>query len=191
LSEVATFQYGYTARAADGGEYRFIRITDITDSGKLSATGAKYVDRSADAERYEVQVGDLLVARTGATFGKTVLIAEPLPAVFASFLIRIRLDESVVLPGYYWHFAQSSMYWRQARSLVSHGGQPQFNANALKTLCLPLPPLEDQERVITLLDNFDMLANDLSIGLPAEIRARRHQYEHYRDRLLTFEPAAA
>ncbi len=56
---------------------------------------------------------------------------------------------------------------------------------------VPVPPLEEQERIAGLLDKFDDLTTDLSSGLPAEINARRQQYEHYRDRLLTFEEAVA
>ena len=52
---------------------------------------------------------------------------------------------------------------------------------------IPVPPLDEQERIVAILDKFDALVNDLSIGLPAEIAARRQQYEYYRDRLLTFE----
>jgi len=75
--------------------------------------------------------------------------------------------------------------------MVSTGGQPQFNANVLKLIRLPVPPLEEQKRIVALLDRFDALANDLSAGLPAELAARRKQYEHYRDRLLTFTEAPA
>ncbi|WP_347888378.1 restriction endonuclease subunit S [Nitrosomonas europaea] len=55
---------------------------------------------------------------------------------------------------------------------------------------IPVPPLEEQERIVAILDKFDALVNDLSSGLPAEIKARRQQYEHYRNRLLTFREAA-
>ena len=55
----------------------------------------------------------------------------------------------------------------------------------------PVPPLEEQKRIVALLDRFDALVNDLSVGLPAELAARRKQYEHYRDRLLTFTEAPA
>src|SRR6218665_575011 len=187
LNEVATFKYGFTAKAANAGEFRFIRITD---GGKVSPDDAKYVNSTEGASDYLVQRGDVLMARTGATFGKTVLIADDMPAVYASFLIRIRLDETEILPNYYWHFAQSSLYWQQANSLVSMGGQPQFNANVLKDIRLPIPSMEEQERIVAILNKFDALVNDLSSGLPAEIKARRQQYAHYRDRLLTFKEAA-
>lgn len=131
------------------------------------------------------------MARTGGTFGKTMLVDFDDPAVYASFLIRIRLDERVMLPAFYWHFAQSELYWRQARAKVSQGGQPQFNANVLKTVVVPAPALDEQKRIVAILDKFDALVNDLSVGLPAELAARRKQYEHYRDRLLTFEEAPA
>ncbi len=156
----------------------------------MSPSDARFVTSSPIAAEYLVAPGDLLVARTGATFGKTMLVVDSAPAVFASFLIRIRVDESVLLPGYYWHFAQSSAYWRQANKLVSRAGQPQFNANVLKDVRLQIPPLSEQQRIVSVLDQFDTLVNDLSIGLPAELSARRRQYEYYRDRLLTFQEAA-
>ncbi|MGB4440929.1 MAG: restriction endonuclease subunit S, partial [Coriobacteriia bacterium] len=56
---------------------------------------------------------------------------------------------------------------------------------------MSIPPLDEQARIVCILDKFDALVNDLSIGLPAEIAARRKQYEYYRDRLLTFKEAAA
>jgi type I restriction enzyme S subunit len=59
----------------------------------------------------------------------------------------------------------------------------------IRKFLVPIPPLEEQERVVAILDKFDALVNDISIGLPAEIEARQKQYEYYRDKLLTFEEA--
>ena len=61
-----------------------------------------------------------------------MIFKEDYPAVFASFLIRLRFPKDRVHPRYYWVFAQSDGYWNQANALMTGGGQPQFNGNALK-----------------------------------------------------------
>jgi type I restriction enzyme S subunit len=66
------------------------------------------------------------------------------------------------------------------------GGQPLVTGGLIKNLKVFVPPLEEQERIASTLDKFDALVNDLSFGLPAEIKARRQQYEHYREKLLSF-----
>ena len=74
---------------------------------------------------------------------------------------------------------------------VSGGAQPKLNQANLNRIPVPAPPFEEQARVVAILDKFDALVNDLSSGLPAELAARRKQYEYYRDRLLTFEEKIA
>ena len=186
LGEIAEFKYGFTDKAKDKGNVRFVRITDINEYGKLRDNDYKYIDLTAENEEYILSKGDLLMARTGATFGKTMLFNENYPAVYASFLIRIRFIGEIILPDYYWHFSQSSLYWNQAYELVGGGAQPQFNANALKAVKIPIPPLSEQESIVSILDKFDSLVNDTTIGIQAEIEARRKQYAYYRNKLLTF-----
>ena len=70
---------------------------------------------------------------------------------------------------------------------VPTSGIPQLTAPMLKKIEIPLLPLEEQERIVKILDRFDKLCNDISEGLPAEIEARQKQYEYYRDKLLTFK----
>ena len=92
--------------------------------------------------------GDILIARTGATYGKTMIFEEDYAAVFASYLMRLRFPSEQVNPSYYWAYAQSDAYWAQANTLVTGGGQPQFNGNALKQIRLPLPSLETQNAIV-------------------------------------------
>lgn len=61
------------------------------------------------------------------------------------------------------------------------------NVPSLKEIIIPIPPIEEQNRIVEILDRFDTLTNDLTTGLPAEIEKRRQQYEYYRDKLLTFK----
>ena len=70
------------------------------------------------------------------------------------------------------------------------GGIPQLTVPNVRKIVIPVPPIEEQERIVAILDKFDSLVNDISEGLPAELTARRQQYEYYRNKLLTFEKAA-
>ncbi len=65
-----------------------------------------------------------------------------------------------------------------------------ISIDELERIQIPVPPLYEQERIVEILDKFDALVSDISEGLPAEIRARRKQYEYYRNKLLTFKPLA-
>jgi type I restriction enzyme S subunit len=193
LGSIGKFTYGFAAKAQDAGDARFVRITDINSNGKLTPTDSKYVDISEENERYVLKKNDLLMARTGATYGKTMIFEEDYPAIYAGFLIKLDFDKKIVNPKYYWHFAQGDLFWSQANKLVSGGGQPQFNANVLKEVVIPIPyandpqkSLAEQARIVDILDKFDTLTNSISEGLPREIELRQKQYEYYRDLLLNF-----
>jgi type I restriction enzyme S subunit len=190
MGEICSFKYGYTDKAKDEGTARYIRITDINEDGYLSPKDKKYVDLADDNKQYMAKKGDLLMARTGATFGKTLYVDSEEPAIYASFLIKITFNTDEIMNRFYWHYSKSKFYWLQANKLVSTGGQPQFNANALAQLVIPIPPLSEQQRIVSILDRFESLVNDLTAGLPAEIEARRQQYEYYRNQLLTFKRLA-
>ena len=185
LEEAAKFNYGYTDKAKDAGDIRFIRITDIDENGYLKSNDKKYISLTEESRNYLVRYGDLLMARTGATYGKTLFIDTDEASAYASFLIKITPSEKLN-SRYYWHFSKSTLYWKQANNLVSKAGQPQFNANSLKNIIIPVPSLEIQSRIVQVLDNFDTVCNDLNIGLPKEIELRQKQYEYFRDKLLTF-----
>lgn len=70
-------------------------------------------------------------------------------------------------------------------------GNPKLMSNIMSQIKVPIPAIETQQQIVAVLDRFELLVNDLSIGLPAELAARRKQYEYYRDRLLTFEEVTA
>ena len=77
------------------------------------------------------------------------------------------------------------------RSNVRKASIPRLSRTVIENLQIPLLSLEEQERIVTILDRFDTLTNDLTSGIPAEIEARRKQYEYYRDKLLAFKEARA
>lgn len=125
--------------------------------------------------------GDILISCSG-TIGKTVVF-DGKPAYFQdSNIVWLQNDETKVLNKYLMYYYQL-IPWK-----ISTGGTISrlYNENILKTT-IPVPPLSEQERIVSILDRFDKLCNDISEGLPAEIKARQEQYEYYRDKLLTFK----
>ena len=148
IAELAKPEYGFTEKAQDQGDARFIRITDISERGTLRSDDPKFIALTSKARDSMLKKQDILIARTGATYGKTMIFEEDYAAVFASYLIRLRFPSKQVNPYYYWAFSQSDAYWNQAKTLVTGGGQPQFNGNALKQIKFPLPPLDTQQAIV-------------------------------------------
>ena len=100
---------------------------------------------------------------------------------------KIAGNADFVLNKYLYYCLSNNSY--AILSLKKDGGVPAINKSDLEELVLPIPPLEVQNQIVQILDRFDALCNDLTQGLPAEIEARRKQYEYYRDQLLTFKRA--
>mgnify|MGYP001041225921 FL=1 len=90
-----------------------------------------------------------------------------------------------------YYLFQTPFFQKEINKITSHAGQPKFNKTSLKNIVIPIPSLQEQERIANLLDRFESLTTSLQSGLPAEIAARRQQYEYYRDKLLTFKHKTA
>lgn len=144
--DVCTLQYGYTATAQDSGNTRYIRITDIGKDGYIDNGNKTWLNYDNKMEDYKLYPKDILVARTGASYGKTLLYNNDTDAIFASFLIRIIFNKKKIIPEFYWAYSLTDSYWQQANRLVSGVAQPQFNGSALKQILLMLPPLSMQEK---------------------------------------------
>ena len=128
--------------------------------------------------------GDVLISAAG-TIGRTV-VYDGKPAYFQdSNIVWIDNDESIVLNSYL-RYCYELKPWK-----ASEGGTiPRlYNDNIAKAV-IAVPSIEEQKRVVSILDRFDAICNDLTSGLPAEIEARQKQYEYYRDKLLTFKEVA-
>jgi len=125
--------------------------------------------------------GAVLLSASG-TIGRRVIYNGE-PAYFQdSNIIWIDNDEKKVLNKFL-YYLYATVEWKTEGGTI----QRLYNDN-LKKIKIPVPPIAEQERIVKMLDKFDDLVNDISIGLPAELNARRKQYEYYRDNLLNFKP---
>lgn len=149
LSEICSnIHYGYTASASSKGTHKLLRITDIQNN-KVSWNDVPFCSLSEkEAENYTLKKGNIVIARTGGTIGKSFLINNiQEQSVFASYLIRIVLL-SHVYEKYISYYLNSPLYWDQLRSYSMGTGQPNVNSVSLGCLFIPLPPLSEQKRIV-------------------------------------------
>ncbi len=150
-------EYGINAAAVDYSNDlpTYIRITDIDDEGNYSAIKKPSVN-DVNSNKFILQKGDILFARTGATVGKTYLYKESDGIlVFAGFLIRFRTDEKVLLSKHLKYCTLSKPYWDWVKTVSMRSGQPGINAEEYGLLKLPVPPLSEQTAIANLLSTWD------------------------------------
>lgn len=146
-------QYGWTSKsklAAHG--LRYLRITDMT-TGSIDWSGVPFcTDEPKELDKFLLSDGDIVVARSGATFGRSVRLQHPEPAVFASYLVRLQGQSDVVKSAYLGWFLRSPQYWREAKAASSGIAQPNLNARSLAGLPIPLPPIPEQQRIVAAIE---------------------------------------
>lgn len=162
-------QYGTSKKANDRAEgMPLLRMGNVTYDGYLDCAELKHVLLpSADIAKYELRVGDIVFNRTNSKdlVGKTGLWDGRYPAVAASYFIRLRLDESRVSPTFLWAFMNSA-YMKRRFFNIARGaiGQANINAKELKSLLLPIPPIETQRRFTTLVSQAYAVATSTKVA---------------------------
>lgn len=182
-----------TAEYQETGDYYLITGTDFKN-GKIDFNSCVFVSK----ERYEmdpniiVGKGDILITKDG-TLGKVAFMAEEpnKPTTLNSGVFRIHTTDLQVSSRYLFHYFTSKYFTDFVNSVKTGSTIPHLTQQGLVSLNIPIPSLEEQNRVVSILDRFDTLTTDLTQGLPAEIEKRRQQYEYYRDKLLTFRRKGA
>ena len=140
--------YGVSESAKSEGEYKLLRITDIQDNAVNWKTVPHTDFDETKVSDYLLSDGDILFARTGATVGKSYLVhGIKCKAIYASYLIRVQTFKDV-LPEYVKRFFESGFYWEQIQGSSVGIGQPNVNGTILSQLMIPIPPKEEQYRIV-------------------------------------------
>lgn len=147
--------YGYTASANNQPVGpRFLRITDIV--GGVDWEKVPFCKISQEnLQKYKLDIGDIVVARTGATTGSTYLIKENKDAVFASYLIRFKINRQIADPFFIGYILQSESWKDFIESSIGGSAQPGINARSLSRFELDLPPLPEQRAIADVLSALD------------------------------------
>lgn len=194
MSEVGTFIRGK----------RFVR-TDIVEEGipcihygdiytyyGLTATKAKTYLKPEKAEKMKfASKNDVVIVGAGENnmdigVGVAWLSDEKVAIHDACYIFKSKMN-----PRFVSHYLRGSNYHLQIKKYVCEGKICSISSKSIGRSLIPVPSLQEQERIATILDRFESLTTSLQSGLPAEIAARRKQYEHYRDKLLTFKRKGA
>ena len=157
ISELVTqkLDYGVGASAVPYVGYgpRYIRITDIADDGSLRE---EVVAPSFHELGHLLAPGDIVLARTGASVGKSYLYRyEDGELAFAGFLVRARVDSSKSMPYYAYAHLHTARYWNWVEVMSVRSGQPGINAEEFGSFKIPLPPLPTQRRIAAVLQTWD------------------------------------
>lgn len=153
--------YGYTASAAPVGDAKLARITDIQDNKIMWETVPYCSISKENLPKYKLKNRDILIARTGGTIGKTYIVRNLNEnAVFASYLIRA-IPLQLVNEEYLKLFMESPLYWEQLKTYSMGTGQPNVNGQSLSKLRLPIPPLNEQQRIVEYYKNILPKIKDL------------------------------
>ena len=148
--------YGYTATASSKPiGPKFLRITDIV-SDSINWESVPYCEiEDGKRDKYTLRIGDIVIARTGATTGYNQIIRSDVPSVFASYLIRCKLKQSIAYPFFISCVLQSA-YWRNfIEGIKARSAQPGANAKDFSSFRIPLPTLPEQKAIASLLETWD------------------------------------
>ena len=154
LKDVSTIagDYGLSVSSKPFDGVRYLRITDITDWGDLNDDMVS-ANVDSDKKQEELEEGDILFARTGATVGKTLVYKKEFgECMFAGYLIRYRLNKDIILPRYMYYVTHSKDYYDWVFVNQEAAAQPNISAKKYNLLPVYYPSISEQQRIVSRLD---------------------------------------
>lgn len=178
------------------GAIRWMKLGDIADIGTGNGNTNEGLDtgkypffvRSQDIKyknEYDFDETAIITSGDGVGVGKIFHFVSGKYALHQR-AYRVHIISDNVLPKYFFYYFKNSFLTYISKASF-HSSVTSIRRPMMINFPVPVPPLEVQQRIVGILDRFDVLCNDISSGLPAEIEARQKQYEYYRDKLLTFK----
>ncbi len=184
---------GYTPSKANNdfwndGTIPWFRMDDIRKNGRILNDSMQRI--TAEAVKGELFTADSVIIATSATIGEHALITVPFVANqrFTVLTVKNKYTNKLSMK-FFFYYCFILGEWCKDNLTVGHFAS--VDMGRFRNIEIPLPSLEEQARIVEILDKFDALTTDITTGLPAEIEARQKQYEYYRDKLLTFKEKAA
>ena len=159
-------------------------MEDIRENGRILTTALQGVSKSA--VKGKTFPANSFIISTSATIGEYALVTCDFLCNqrFTCLMIKEEYKDLFNIKFLYYYFHKLALHCKNSLNQGNFSSVDMVKFNEFE---FPIISLEEQERIVSILDRFDTLCNDLSAGLPAEIEARKKQYEYYRDKLLSFK----
>lgn len=189
MSEIFEMKNGYTPSKAvteywENGIIPWFRMEDIRKNGRILSDSILHITPQAVKGGKLFHANSIILATTATIGEHALIIADSLANQrFTNLSIRKSLSNALDMKYFYYYMFVIDDWCRNNTNV---SGFASVDMRKLKNLLIPIPPLAEQKRIVSILDKFDALVNDLSRGLPAEIAAVQEQYEYYRNKLLSF-----
>ena len=190
LGEVFEMRNGYTPSKShpdfwEGGTIPWFRMEDIRTNGRRLSDSILHITDKGIKGKGLFEKGTFILATTATIGEHALLIVDSLANQrFTNLKIRKSLIDSLSVDFVFYYMFIVDEFCKKH---TNKSGFESVDMKALIKMPFPIPPLSVQRRIVSILDRFESLVNDISSGLPAEIAARHQQYEYYRDQLLTFK----
>jgi len=171
-------EYGASASSIEMKDncYRYIRITDITENGKLIEENKVGILKEK-GEKYLLNEDDILIARTGNSVGKSYIHNKKYgKCSFAGYLIRFIIDNRKYTPKLLFYFLHSPYYYKWVKNTLRTGAQPNINSKEYQSMLIPIPPLQEQQKIASILSTFDEKLENL--------QSKKSQYEQLKKGLM-------
>ena len=190
LEELFDTKNGYTPSKGNSDFWEgettipWFRMDDIRENGRVLYDATQHV--TCEAIKGKIFPKDSIIISTSATIGEYALIKVPSLANqrFTYLMLKEEYANLVNMKYIFYYCSKLSEF---CRDNLNQGNFASVDMSKFQKFVFSIPPIEEQERIISILDKFEVISNSLSAGLPAEIEARKKQYEYYRDKLLAFE----
>ncbi|MFZ3130124.1 MAG: restriction endonuclease subunit S [Desulfosporosinus sp.] len=169
--------------------FKYIDLTSVDrDTNAIGEVSKINADTAPSRAQKIVAADDIIFGTTRPTLKRFCIIPNNFMGhICSTGFCVLRTDKTKVLPKFLYYHISKPEFYDYIETVQRGSAYPAVSDVDVKNFKIPIPPLAEQERIVTILDRFDALVNDITQGLPAEIMARRKQYEYYRDKLLNFK----
>jgi|LSQX01.3.fsa_nt_gb type I restriction enzyme S subunit len=170
-------------------DYQYIDLSSVNrDNNKITETKTINSTNAPSRAKQIVYKDDVIFGTTRPTLKRYTLITSKYHnQICSTGFCVLRANQKLLLPKFLFFILTTSSFYNYIDNNQEGAGYPSISDSIVKKFQIPIPPLSEQERIVEILDKFDKLVNDISEGLPAEIKARQKQYEYYRGKLLNFK----